>query len=47
MSRTNESDEETEESRAKLHEYADKMDGYQLRLTVSFIEELFDFKEAG
>ena len=46
MNNTGESEEEAQD-RAKLHEFADKMDGYQLRLTVSFIEELFDFKEAG
>lgn len=46
MNHTEES-EDTAQDRAKLHGYADEMDGYQLRLTVSFIEELFDFKEAG
>lgn len=46
MNHTEES-EDTARDRAKLHDYADEMDGYQLRLTVSFIEELFDFKEAG
>ncbi len=46
MNHTGESEDEARD-RAKLHDYADEMDGYQLRLTVSFIEELFDFKEAG
>lgn len=43
MSRT----EQEEEDRAHLHEYADEMNGYQLRLTVSFVEELFDLRRAG
>lgn len=44
MSRTEETDEEVQD-RIALHEYADEMDGYQLRLTCSFIEELFELKE--
>ena len=43
MNHTGESDEEAQD-RAKLHEYADEMDGYQLRLAVSFLEELFDLR---
>lgn len=46
MCRTDEPDEESQD-RTKLHQYADEMDGYQLRLAVSFLEELFGFKEAG
>lgn len=38
----NYTDETEEEDRGKLHGYADEMNGYQLRLTVSFVEELFD-----
>lgn len=44
MSRENESDDI---DRIRLHKLADLMDGYQLRLTVSFIEELFEIKECG
>ena len=36
-----------EEDRGKLHGYADEMNGYQLRLTVSFVEERFDLRRAG
>lgn len=45
MNTTGESEEA--QDRAKMHEYADEMDGYQLRLTVSFVEELFDLRRAG
>ena len=43
----NYTDEQEEQDREHLHEYADEMNGYQLRLTVSFVEELFDLRRAG